>query len=225
MDLKQVYDITGLTKRELAAKLGVGENYLWMIESGKRKMSKAITLQLQQLMSNVTNNCQYPVEKPPTQPANIEEQATCALCGQKHCNAIRPDEVDIYQPKNIANTVLDNNHKLTEICDGISAISNGIGALTKLDKLIQHRVDNVMSTRSRALIAVYNHHIEAQAKVMINDLESLIKLLKAGAISLDGAIMMLEDHKQHLADLRGYDPSNPTHNPTGGSPWNAPQGN
>lgn len=220
MNFKQLRENQGLTMKEIAQMLGVSENYLWMIESGKRKMSRLLSEKFNNIVESYTtgrnNVIEHPVEKPPTQ---LAEADVCAVCGQKHCNAIRPDEVDIYQPRNIANTVLDNNNKLTEICNSMAILRDSAIALAKLDEIVHNRVASVMSTRSRAIITVYNHHIEAQARVMINDLESLIKLLKSGAITLDGAIMMLEDHKQHLADLRGYDPTDPKHNPDGGTPW------
>lgn len=83
MDIQQVYETTGFTRRELARKLDVSENYLWMIESGKRKMSKAINLQLEQLMTSVINSCQQPVENLPTQPpTQPPELGVCPSCGR-----------------------------------------------------------------------------------------------------------------------------------------------
>lgn len=83
MNIQQVYETTGLTRRELARKLDVSENYLWMIESGKRKMSKAITLQLNQLATPVINNCQQTVDNPPAQPpTQPPELGVCPSCGR-----------------------------------------------------------------------------------------------------------------------------------------------
>lgn len=227
MDFKQLRETQGLTMKEISQLLGVSENYLWMIESGKRKMSKLLSEKFDNIVADITTNNinvvksqSIPQQTDPslcTRECHCEDESeeVCSICGQRH----PAGELDVYKPRNVANTVLDNNHKLTEISAGITAISNGIGAIAKLDTIIQRRVDNVMSTRSRALIAVYNHHIVAQARVMVSSLETLIDLIKNGAITLDGAIIMLEDLKRHLGDLRGYDPTDPLHNPAGDSPW------
>lgn len=201
MDIQQVYECTGLTRRELARELDVSENYLWMIESGKRKMSKTITLQIDNLMTKVMDSCQQPVDNPlpqsPTQP-----HAPCPVCGDPNCGL----PLEPYQPRDVIRTVHDNNTKLKTITEELEVVMQSMRTLAQLDAMVQQRVDNVVSQHARGIIAVYNHHITAQAALMINTLRNTIVVMREGQISDACVIRILETLIDQLKNLKGYEP-------------------
>lgn len=204
MNIKEICDKLGLTIAELARKIGVGENYLYKIAAGTRPLSKRVQLQLDLLYRDgILEEDKRTSTQEPTQ-LHVAEAGVCSSRGQEPCDIC--GSVDVYQPREVIRTVHDNNHRLQAISTELEHLTKSLAAFAQFDTIIQTKVDAIVSTRSRQIIDVYNHHITAQARVMINTLQNVIRIMRDGKVSDECIIDILASLITQLEKLKGYEP-------------------
>lgn len=201
MDIRQLCEAKGLTISKLARLVGKSENLLYKIASGTRKITPELEAALSKIEAEgnvqLSTAVHKPVERYCTHPVNAASDDLCPDCGLP---------LDTYQPRDVIRTVHDNNHKLKTITEELGVVMQSMRTLAQLDAMVQQRVDNVVSQHSRGIIAVYNHHITAQAALMINTLKNTIVVMREGQISDACVIRILETLIDQLKNLKGYEP-------------------
>lgn len=201
MDIRQLCEAKGLTISKLARMVGKSENLLYKIAKGTRKITPDLEATLREIETagnvQLSTAVHKPVDKYSTKAVNAGPEDLCPDCGLP---------LDTYQPRDVIRTVHDNNHKLKTITEELEVVMQSMRTLAQLDAMVQQRVDNVVSHHARGIIAVYNHHITAQAALMINTLKNTIVVMREGQISDACVIRILESLIDQLKNLKGYEP-------------------
>lgn len=207
-DLIEIRENLGLSQDELSDMIGISRGYISHVEgrAGKitQKLSRKIRLFLaKHYAEGITSHA----PKAAQNDANHHEgNPVCPQCGFPPEDHIHPTDVVEYQPREMIRTVNDNNEKLRVISLEIENMSKAMATFAHFDTIVQTKVDAIVSLRARQIIAVYNHHITAQARLMVNTLRNTVRVLKDGKASDECIIGILEDLAKQLELLKGYEP-------------------
>lgn len=211
MNLKEMCAQKGVSLPELAKIIDESQSLIYKIVNGTRKISPRVQKKLDAFFNESTaplsTGVQNPVEKYKTPfSTQLSEplipHEPCPVCGDPNCGL----PLEPYQPRDVIRTVHDNNTKLKTITEELEVVMQSMRTLAQLDAMVQQRVDNVVSQHARGIIAVYNHHITAQAALMINTLRNTIVVMREGQISDACVIRILETLIDQLKNLKGYEP-------------------
>jgi transcriptional regulator with XRE-family HTH domain len=222
MTVKDFREKVGLTQEELAQKLGVTKNYLYMIESGKRNMSKLLQEKFDAIVAE-TNSVSI-------SQSNIHGDAVNVI-GNTHSNVqITPptplptptqeDPQDLAVVPTEALTehievVQQNNELLQEIREDQEKelrlkreqgrqLSEVLEFVQGLDEMMQKRVREVIDERTRTIISATNHHIHTQAQVMITAIEGIINMMEAGMNNKDLFLKQLVTVRNQLDKMSDF---------------------
>lgn len=207
MNLKEMCAQKGVSLPELAKIIDESQSLIYKIVNGTRKISPRVQRKLDAFFNEspvqFPTSVQNPVEKYKTPfSTQLSKPEVCPVCGDPACSL----PLEPYQPRDVIRTVHDNNTKLKTITEELEVVMQSMRTLAQLDAMVQQRVDNVVSHHARGIIAVYNHHITAQAALMINTLKNTIVVMREGQISDACVIRILESLIDQLKNLKGYEP-------------------
>ena len=205
MKIAQVLEKSGLTKREFANRLGIGENYLWMILSGKRKISKLLQIKIDKLVADVIDKCQKPVENPPN-PQNIESPPILHIPENSDLAVVPATHLEVVQENNnILEKIREDQERELELKRKQGRqISEALELLQGMDTVVQSRVRDIIDERTRTIIAMSNHHVHTQAQIMITALEGIINMLDAGLNNTAVFRKQLETVRQQLEKMAAF---------------------
>ena len=213
MTVKDFREETGLTQEELAQKLGVTKNYLYMVESGKRNMSKLLQEKFDAIVAetnsvsisqsnirgdavNVIGNTHSHVQITPPTPTQEESQDLSVV----------PSETIVEQLE----VVQANNELLQEIRTDQERLKREHGRqLAEVLKFVQslgeiRRVREIIDDRTHTIIAAANHHIHTQAQVMITAIEGIINMVEAGVTNPDLFLRQLRAVRSQLEKMADF---------------------
>ena len=210
MDLKQLRDNQGLTMKEIAQMLGVSENYLWMIESGKRKMSKLLAEKFDNIVNNIASDdnivIKNPTQPPQNQPSVASPPPLEALAQNADLAVVPAEHLEVVQANNeLLEEIREDQKRELEIKRKQSSmLGEMVEAIQGLDTVVQARVRDIIDERTRTIIAMSNHHVHTQSQIMITALEGIINMLDAGINNTDIFRKQLETVRQQLKEMATY---------------------
>ena len=214
MDIRQIREKQGLSVREMAHKLGIGENYLYKIEAGLRPLSKSLRLQIElmdknQPQTNVQlysgDNCtntgvslQAPPPTTPTQEAPDDLAVVPAETLTEHIEVVQANnellqEIRTDQEKELL-LKREQGRQLSEVLEFVQG----------LDEMMQKRVREIIDERTRTIISATNHHIHTQAQVMITAIEGIINMVEAGVTTPDIFLRQLRAVRTQLEKMADF---------------------
>jgi transcriptional regulator with XRE-family HTH domain len=210
MNVREIREKLGLTQAQLAEKLGASQNYLYMIESGRRQLSKLLCMKLENLDNGFDNTCQ-----------------NYAAINSNICNGDNnviapaqppPDDLAIVPTETLTEhieVVQQNNELLQEIREDQEKelrlkreqgrqLSEVLEFVQGLDEMMQKRVREIIDERTRTIIAATNHHIHTQAQVMITAIEGIINMVEAGVTNPDLFLRQLRAVRAQLEKMADF---------------------
>ena len=219
MTMKDFREKVGLTQDELAQKLGITKNYLWMIESGKRNMSKLLQEKFDAFVLNYdsVNHCQsnirgdaYNVIGNAHSHVNIGANAPASTDAQTDLAVVPAEALSEH-----LEVVQDNNELLQNIQaqqkrdhqlkkEQSEQLNNILEFVQGLDSVMQTRVREVIDERTRTIINTANHHIHSQALVMLTAIEGIISMVEADCGSKEVFLKQLNNVRAQLRELANY---------------------
>lgn len=214
MDIRQIREKQGLSVREMAHKLGIGENYLYKIEAGLRPLSKNLRLQIElmdknqpqtnvQLYSgdNCTNTGVSLQTAPPPTPTQDEPQDLAIVPAET-----LTEHIEVVQQNNelLQEIRTDQEKELLLKREQGRQLSEVLEFVQGLDEMMQKRVREIIDERTRTIIAATNHHIHTQAQVMITAIEGIINMVEAGVTNPDIFLRQLRAVRSQLEKMADF---------------------
>lgn len=213
MNFKEMRENQGFTMKEIAQMLDVSENYLWMIESGKRKMSKLLQEKFNNIVEKLSNNesrvgsidvgdihnsnnsvVNIQTSQPPTD--DLAVVPTEALT--EHIEVVQQNNELLQEVRETQEQELrlkrEQGRQLSEVLEFVQG----------LDEMMQKRVREIIDERTRTIIAATNHHIHTQAQVMITAIEGIINMVEAGVTNPDIFLRQLRAVRAQLEKMAEF---------------------
>lgn len=208
-DLLEIRENMGLSQDSFADLIGISRGYISHVECGESEITKKLSRKIRSIIAKFSESESFKKrERAAKHDADWQKQP-CAICGEpikKHIEEEKQYIMTKYQPREVIQTVHDNNERLRMISTEIENVSKAVAAFAQFDTIVQNKVDALFAVRSRQIIAVYNHHITAQARLMINTLNNTVRVMRDGNVSTDCIVGILEDLAKQLETLKGYEP-------------------
>lgn len=177
----------GLTQEEMAVKLGFSRSYYAQVECGARNVSKKVATKIANLFAN-DGEQKEPVRSQKNESEKSTQEVICPICNQP--STMHPAK---YQPREVAEYVLDNNEKLQRIDNTIAQMSDVLKMVTHLDEFVERKID-AQNDKLFAFIA-------GQCNIILSVLSVTITILLSGNASNEYAAELLNQAKQQVNDL------------------------
>jgi transcriptional regulator with XRE-family HTH domain len=213
MNFKEMRENQGFTMKEIAQMLDVSENYLWMIESGKRKMSKLLQEKFNNIVEKLSNNesrvgsidvgdihnsnnsvVNIQTSQPPSEDLAVVPTETLT----EHIEVVQANNELLQEVRETQEKELrlkrEQGRQLSEVLEFVQG----------LDEMMQKRVREIIDERTRTIIAATNHHIHTQAQVMITAIEGIINMVEAGVTNSDLFLRQLRAVRSQLEKMADF---------------------